>query len=173
MSGEAAIPPAVLWAQRKEDVFLTFSIESKAPIIKIEKDSVYFKGVNAQDNKVHEVTIPLYDAVLPENSGFVNKGRCIEMVLRKEKKDAAYWPSLTKDKKKPHYLKVDFNKWRDEDDEEENGGGGGNDNYDIEELLRSMGGGGGGGGAAGDKAEKPSFDDLESDSDDENLPDLE
>lgn len=170
MSVESAVPPPVLWAQRKEDVFLTFSIESKDPIIKIEKDSVYFKGVNVPDSKVHEVKIPLYDAVIPENSGFVNKGRCIEMLLRKEKKDAAYWPSLTKDKKKPHYLKVDFNKWRDEDDEEENGGG--NENYDIEELLRSMGGGGGGG-AAGDKAEKPSFDDVESDSDDENLPDLE
>lgn len=91
------------------------------------------------------------------------------MVLRKEKKDASYWPSLTKDKKKPHYLKIDFNKWRDEDDEEEEGGGA--MNYDIEEMLRSMGGGGVGG--AGDKPEKPSFDDLESDSDDENLPDLE
>ncbi|XP_028174758.1 uncharacterized protein CG16817-like [Ostrinia furnacalis] len=170
MSGESPIPPPVLWAQRKEDVFLTFSVESKEPNIKIEKDSVHFKGINSQDNKVLEVTIPLYDAVIPENSGFINKGRCIEMVLRKEKKDAPYWPSLTKDKKKPHYLKIDFNKWRDEDDEEESGGG--NDTYDIEEMLRSMGGGGPGG-AAGDKAEKPSFDDLESDSDDENLPDLE
>ncbi|XP_061704662.1 uncharacterized protein CG16817-like [Cydia pomonella] len=168
---ETATPPAVLWAQRKEDVFLTFSVESKDPTIKIEKDSVYFKGLNAQDNKTHEVTIPLYDAVVPDTSAFVNKGRCIEMVLRKEKKDAPYWPSLTKDKKKPHYLKIDFNKWRDEDDEEEEGGGA--MNYDIEEMLRSMGGGGGGLGGAGDKAEKPSFDDLESDSDDENLPDLE
>ncbi|CAH0673961.1 unnamed protein product [Spodoptera exigua] len=166
MSGEAPVPPAVLWAQRKEDVFLTFSIESKNPTIKIEKDSVYFKGVNESDKKVHEVTIMLYDAVIPETSAFVNKGRCIEMVLRKEKKDASYWPSLTKDKKKPHYLKVDFNKWKDEDDEEDNENGGGNSN-DIEEMLRSMVGGG------GDKADKPSFDDLETDSDDENLPDLE
>uniref|UniRef100_A0A2A4JVI8 CS domain-containing protein n=1 Tax=Heliothis virescens TaxID=7102 RepID=A0A2A4JVI8_HELVI len=165
MSGEALVPPPVLWAQRKEDVFLTFSIETKDPTIKIEKDSVYFKGVNASDNKVHEVTIPLYDAVIPETSAFVNKGRCIEMILRKEKKDSPYWPSLTKDKKKPHYLKVDFNKWKDEDDEDENGEmPGGNS---IEEMLRSMGGGG------GDKADKPSFDDLETDSDDENLPDLE
>ncbi|KOB71328.1 P23-like protein [Operophtera brumata] len=168
MSTETAVPPAVLWAQRKEDVFLTFSIESKDPNIKIEKESVYFKGVNAQDNKVHEVTIPLYDAVVPETSAFVNKGRCIEMILRKEKKDASYWPSLTKDKKKPHYLKIDFNKWTDEDDVEEDGK---SNNYDIEEMLRSMGGAGAG---AGDlAAAKPSFDDLEEDSDDENLPDLE
>lgn len=171
MSGEVPVPPAVLWAQRKEEVLLTFSVESKDPTIKIEKNSVYFKGVSAPENKVHEVTIQLYDAVVPENSGFVNKGRCIEMVLRKEKKDAPYWPSLTKDKKKPHYLKIDFNKWKDEDDEqddEEGGGGGmGGNQYNIEELLQSMGGG------ASDKGDKPSFDDLESDSDDENIPDLE
>lgn len=172
MSNEIVTPPPVLWAQRKEDVFLTISVEAKDPVIKIEKDSVYFKGVGAPDKKPHEVTILLYDAVVPENCAFVNKGRCIEMVLRKEKKDAPYWPNLTKDKKKPHYLKIDFNKWRDEDDDEEEGGGGGGggNNYDIEEMLRSMGGAGLGG---GDKPEKPSFDDLESDSDDENLPDLE
>lgn len=173
MSAETSVPPAVLWAQRKEEVFLTFSIECKEPIIKIEKESVYFKGANAQDNKMHEVSIPLYETVIPENSAFVNKGRCIEMVLRKEKKDIPYWPSLTKDKKKPHYLKIDFNKWidEDEDDEEKGGGPGGND-YNLDEMLRSMGAAGGNFGA-GDKTDKPSFDDLESDSDDENLPDLE
>ncbi|GBP05471.1 Uncharacterized protein CG16817 [Eumeta japonica] len=162
MSGESATPPPVLWAQRKEDVFLTFSIESKEPTIKIEKDSIYFKGTSAQDNKCYEVTISLYAAILPEKSAYVNKGRCIEMILRKEKKDSPYWPSLTKDKKKPHYLKIDFNKWRDEDDEEDEGG---DSSYNLEEMLRAMGG--------GDKPDKPNFDDLGSDSDDENLPDLE
>lgn len=169
MSNEAAVPPPVLWAQRKEDVFLTFSIESKDPTIKIEKESVYFKGINAQDNKVHEVTIPLYDAVVPDTSAFVNKGRCIEMILHKEKKDASYWPSLTKDKKKPHYLKIDFNKWTDEDDVEEEDGKS-NNAFDIADMLRSMGSPEGAGDPA---ATKPNFDDLDEDSDDENLPDLE
>lgn len=178
MSNEILTPPAVLWAQRKEEVLLTFNVETKDPTIKIEKDSVYFKGVSVPEKKPHEVTIQLYDAVVPETSTFVNKGRQIEMVLRKEKRDAAYWPSLTKDKKKPHYLKIDFNKWRDEDEDVEEGAfpggpdgmGGPGGNMDIEEMLRSMGGGGLGG---GDKSEKPSFDDLDDDSDDENLPDLE
>ena len=165
MTNEAAVPPPVMWAQRKEDVFLTFSVESKDPTIKIEKDSVYFKGVSTQDNRLYEVTIPLYDAVIPESSVFVNKVRCIEMVLKKEKKDASYWPSLTKDKKKPHYLKVDFNKWKDEGDEEDDGMGNSND---VEEMLRSIGGG-----DHQSNTAKPSFDDIESDSDDENLPDLE
>ncbi|NP_001036958.1 uncharacterized protein CG16817-like [Bombyx mandarina] len=164
MSSEISVPPPVLWAQRKEDVFLTFSVETKDPTIKIEKDSVYFRGEGAPDNRLHEVTIALYDTVLPEKSVFVNKGRCVEMILRKEKTDGPFWPTLTKDKKKPHYLKIDFNKWNDEDDEVEE-----NNSYDFEQMLQNFGGAGG----PGQKAEKPSFDDLETDSDDENLPDLE
>ncbi|VVC87445.1 uncharacterized protein CG16817 [Leptidea sinapis] len=163
MASESPVPPPVLWAQRKENIFLTFSVESKDPDIKIEKDSVHFKGISAQDNKKYEVIIPLFDAVVPETSGFVNKGRCIEMLLRKEKEDAPYWPSLTKDKKKPHYLKIDFNKWKDEDDENEEGGGG-EEPLDLFQMLS---------GGSKDNPAKPSFDDLESDSDDENLPDLE
>lgn len=168
MSNEIATPPAVLWAQRKEDIFLTFSVEAKEPDIKIEKDSVHFKGINVPDKRLLEVTIPLYDNVVPENSRFDNKGRCIEMILRKEKKDAPYWPTLTKDKKKPHYLKIDFQKWQDSEDEDEEGEQNPGGDMDIEKMLSSIGGAGG-----GDKGGKPSFDDLESDSDDENLPDLE
>ncbi|CAG9121036.1 hypothetical protein JYU34_004580 [Plutella xylostella] len=168
MANDIVTPPAVLWAQRKDEVLLTFNVETTDPIIKIEKDSVYFKAASP-DKKTYEVKIQVYDAIVPESSTFGNKGRCIEMVLRKEKKDAPHWPNLTKDKKKPHWLKIDFNKWVDEDDEEEeSGGGGGGGNMDIEEMLRSMGGAG-----AGDKADKPSFDDLDDDSDDDNLPDLE
>ncbi|XP_013139493.1 PREDICTED: uncharacterized protein CG16817-like [Papilio polytes] len=163
MTNETACPPPVLWAQNKEDVFLTFNVEAKDPDIKIEKSTVYFNGINARDNKTYEVTIPLHDAVVPENSNFVNKGRCIEMVLRKENVTGRFWSSLTSDKKKPHYLKIDFNKWCDEDDEEVEDTGA----LNVNEMLEAMVGDRG----AGDK--KPSFDDLESDSDDDNLPDLE
>lgn len=160
MSGEPAVPPPVLWAQRKDNILLTFNIESKDPTINIEKESVYFRGLRTLDNRVHEVTIPLYGEVLPDKSGFVNKGRMIEVVLRKAKPTDPYWPTLTKDTKKLHYLKIDFNKWEDEEE----------DNQDVdnplsagslEDALRSLG-----------TSKKPEID-LESDSDDENLPDLE
>ncbi|XP_068624593.1 prostaglandin E synthase 3 homolog [Battus philenor] len=164
MTNDVLCPPPVLWAQKREDVFLTFDIETKDPDIKIEKSSVFFKGINVRDNKIYEVTIPLHDAVIPEKSNFVNKGRCIEMALRKEKTSSGFWPSLTNDKKKPHYLKIDFNKWCDEDNEEPEEEG---QNYsDFMDLWQNMGDKDAGG-------KKPSFDDLESDSDDENLPDLE
>ena len=59
---------------------------------------------------------------LQESKHFVRE-RSIEFFLRK-KEEGPYWPTLMKDKQKKHWLKIDFNRWRDEDDSEpeENGG---------------------------------------------------
>ena len=54
------------------------------------------------------------------------RDRCIEFALEK-KEDGPYWDRLLKEKTKRHWLKIDFNKWKDEDesDEEEAAGPGG------------------------------------------------
>ncbi len=59
-----------------------------------------------------------------------------------------YWPRLLKDSKKNHWLKADWNKWRDEDEEEEaeEGAPGG---ADFGDMFRNMGGMGGMGGMPG------------------------
>jgi len=44
-------------------------------------------------------------------------------MLQKKWEDAKYWPHLTKEKKKYHWLKVDFKKWKDEDDSDDETGG--------------------------------------------------
>ncbi|XP_072936034.1 cytosolic Prostaglandin E synthase-like [Epargyreus clarus] len=117
MDSEAIVtPPSVSWAQRNSSVFLTFNVECEKPEIKIEKKLVSFKGICAPGQKLHQVEIPLYAEVDPEKSTQVNKGRLIEVVLQKEKTDEAFWPSLTSDKKKHHWLKVDFNRWQDEEE---------------------------------------------------------
>lgn len=54
-----------------------------------------------------------------KNSKTFNTGRYIELVLQKPSSDVKYWPYLTKEKKKYHWLKVDFKKWKDEDDSED------------------------------------------------------
>lgn len=111
-----ATPPSVLWAQSNACVFLTFNVECDKPEIKIEKKSVSFKGICAPEQKLNEVEIPLFSEIDPEKSSQVNKGRLVEVVLVKVKTDEPFWPSLTSDKKKHHWLKVDFNRWQDEDD---------------------------------------------------------
>ncbi|KAF4527057.1 hypothetical protein B566_EDAN001607 [Ephemera danica] len=116
------------------------------PEIIIEPSTIYFKGVGGTEMKTHE------------KSKTNVRARNIEIILKK-KEEGPFWPHLTKSKQKYHWLKVDFGRWRDEDDSEEEMGGAGEDDF-----PNSPGG-----------DAKPSFDELdqESDSDDENMPDLE
>lgn len=62
------------------------------------------------------------------------RDRNIELVLKKKEEDGPYWPHLMKDKKKYHWLKVDFNKWKDEDDSEDDVG----QSEDLEEVRFSL-----------------------------------
>ncbi|XP_017784629.1 PREDICTED: prostaglandin E synthase 3 [Nicrophorus vespilloides] len=163
------LPPPIMWAQRSSVVFLTINLEDvNDPIIKFEKDSLYFKGIGGADKKNYEIKISLYKDIDPEKSNSFNRGRCIEIVLTKANTEDSYWPSLTTGSVKHHWLKSDFNKWHDEDDSEDEGAGQGYG--DFQDMMKKMGGlydGGDG---------KPSLDDLdmgEADSDDEPLPDLE
>ena len=66
-------------------------------------------------------------------------GRGIEFVLIKAE-EGPYWPRLLREAKKCHWLKVDFNRWRDEDesDDEASGPGGGpGGDMDIEAVRLS------------------------------------
>lgn len=163
MSSHAiATPPSVSWAQRSARVFLTFNVECEKPDLKFEKQRVTFSGTCEPDHKPHEVVIPLHAEIDPEKSSYVNKGRCIEVVLAKDKIDEEYWPSLTGEKKKPHWLKVDFNRWQDE--EEEFGG----DGYEMDDMNDMFTDKLGLGGAFGDEEGKD-----ESSAEEEDLPDLE
>jgi cytosolic prostaglandin-E synthase len=86
-------------------------------------DSLFFKGIGLPENKHHEVKINFYKKINPEKVMSKNCGRCYEFVITKAETTSEYWPSLTTDKKKPHWLKVDFNKWKDEGSDEDSDGG--------------------------------------------------
>ncbi|XP_073976703.1 cytosolic prostaglandin E synthase isoform X1 [Rhodnius prolixus] len=168
-----ATPPPIMWAQRSGVVFLTVCLEDcKSPIITIEPTRLYFKGIGGTERREHEVDIQLFKEIDPEKSEKFVRDRNIEIVLKKRDAEGGYWPHLTADRTKHHWLKVDFNRWRDEessDEDDEMGGGGpgvAGGNYDLAEMMKTMGGLG-----AGDN--KPSLDELETDSDDEDLPGLE
>lgn len=118
--------------------------------------------------KEYEANLELFDEIKPDESKYINRDRGAEFVLIKAK-DGPYWKRLLKDDKKYHWLKVDFNKWKDEDESDNEAGGG----TDFEDMMRQMGGLGGGG-----MGGMPDLGDLDeekdaADSDDEPLPDLE
>ncbi|XP_003737019.1 co-chaperone protein daf-41 [Galendromus occidentalis] len=155
--------PVVLWAQRRDCVYITIAVEDcKNADLKIEADKVLFKG-DGGDKLHYACALNLNNKVKNDESKFVVRDRNIEVLLKKEEEQ--YWPRLLKESTKMHWLRVDFNKWRDEDESDDELGGGGGGNF--EDMMRQMGGLGGGAGMGGfDGAE-------EEDSDDDELPDLE
>ncbi len=64
--------------------------------------------------------------------------RVIEFALEK-KESGPFWERLLKEKNKFHWLKTDFNKWKDEDEsDDEEGGGGGGGGQDLEEVRHQF-----------------------------------
>lgn len=156
------LPPPVSWVQRKNYIFLTICLEDcQKPTVKLEKDSLFFDGVGGTERKRHQVTIQFYSEIDDEKSRIFVRPRNIEVLLRKKEDDISYWPHLTKQRQKYHWLKLDFTKWKDESDseiEEEN----------FENIMREWGG-------LIETPQKPNFNCLEErpDSDDDDMPELE
>uniref|UniRef100_A0A2M4C1H4 Putative hsp90 co-chaperone p23 n=1 Tax=Anopheles marajoara TaxID=58244 RepID=A0A2M4C1H4_9DIPT len=161
MSTEATVPPPAVWAQRSEVIFLTLNIECSEPVYKFTDDSMVFNGVGMPEGKKYELNINFFSKINPEKVSVKNIKRCIEFVIAKAEPEDTYWPRLLKENTKPHWLKVDFNRWEDEDSGDDDGGA---DKMDIMEMLGNS-----------QNKNKLSFDDLsdeQEDSDDESIPGL-
>lgn len=76
-----------------------------------------FKGIDTSSNQKYDVTLNFFNKINPEKILTKNNSRVYEFVIYKKQESA--WPKLTKDKNKLHFLKVDFNKWKNEGSDEE------------------------------------------------------
>jgi len=158
MSSNSTLTPTVVWAQRRDQIFVNIDLQDvKNEKILLEKDKLSFLG--SSNGKQYNVELDFHGEIDPSKSRYAVKPRSVEFILVR-KEAGAYWPSLLKSNLKPRWLKVDWQKWKDEDELEDDAGFdmGGMDNFD----MSSLGGGASGGGNMED-----------SDSDDEDLPDLE
>merc|ERR1712025_1047709 len=153
--------PLVLWAQRKDRVFVSIQLDNCVkPTVEIKDGSLYFKGKGGPNQIDHEVKLEFNKEINPKESRHRTGGREIFFDLLKKDDSMGFWPRLLKDSKKPHYLKTDFTRWKDEDDsdvEEQ-------ENFNLDDMMSSMGGMPGGMPGMGGEDEE--------DSDDEELPDL-
>lgn len=62
------IPP-VIWAQRNNVIYVTICVEDcKKPDVKIEPEQIVFHSVAGLQQKIYDITIPLYAPVEPEVS---------------------------------------------------------------------------------------------------------
>jgi len=163
----------VLWAQRDTIIYLTISVEDmKIDDLTIAEKSLHIKGTGGTSNQLYECTLEFFGEVNGSEHRRIANSRHVELVIPKATN--GWWPRLLKDGKKVPWIKVDFNKWKDEDDEDDGlaaAGAGGGDQFDLNSMMANLGGGGGMGGMPG-MGMPPNLDDFE-DSDNEDMPDLE
>lgn len=170
MSSTAAPPPPVVWAQRADRLMLTVRLENcNNPVVEFKESSLHFKGKGGTGNKDYEVLMEFNKEIDTEKSAYASNGR--EIKFKIEKKESGWWPRLLKDSKKMHYLKTDFDNWKDEDDSADEEGG---NDFNLDEMMQSMNGMPGAGGGDFDPSMMKGMGagEEESDSDDEDLPDL-
>ncbi|KAK1271445.1 hypothetical protein QJS04_geneDACA012985 [Acorus gramineus] len=110
--------PEVLWAQRSDKIYLTVCLpDAKDVTVKSETQGLFNFSATGAHGKSFDFSLELYDNITPEGCK-VNIGlRNILCSVQKEKK--GWWKRLLKSDEKPApYIKVDWNKWCDEDEEE-------------------------------------------------------
>ncbi|XP_051118881.1 uncharacterized protein Os08g0359500-like [Andrographis paniculata] len=168
--------PEVKWAEREDKVYLTVLLpDAKNPKVNVDPDGTFtFSASAGTENNTYELKLELLDKVNVEESKINIGVRNIFCVL--EKAEKKWWTKLLRgDGKAPHYVKVDWDKWADEDDDT-----GGPANFDMDGMdfskfgdmggLGAMGGLGGMGamGGLGGMGDDAGDDDFE-DSDDEEV----
>ncbi|XP_042512130.1 co-chaperone protein p23-2 [Macadamia integrifolia] len=110
--------PEVLWAQRSDKVYLTIALpDAKNVSVKSEPQGLFSFSAVGPQGESFDVSLELYGTIVPEGSK-VNVGlRNILCSIQKEQK--GWWKRLLRSDEKPApYIKVDWNKWCDEDEEE-------------------------------------------------------
>ncbi|KAI3760033.1 hypothetical protein L1987_50421 [Smallanthus sonchifolius] len=108
--------PEVKWAQREDKVYITVVLaDTKDAKVNLAPEGVFTFSAKAGQNE-YELKLELFDKVNVEESKINIGERSIFCIV--EKAEAKWWNKLLSgDAKTPHYVKVDWDKWADEDDD--------------------------------------------------------
>ncbi|CAN0843688.1 Mogroside IE synthase [Linum grandiflorum] len=131
--------PILKWAQRSDRIYITVELPDATNVkLNLEPEG-RFTFSATQDGVAYDVDLELFDKVDIKESKYNIGVRSIVYVINKA--ENKWWPRLIKQQgKAPVFLKVDWDKWVDEDDENESGGAAMNfDDMDFSKL--GMGGG--------------------------------
>ena len=109
--------PMLKWAQRKDRLFVTIMvIHTAKPLVEIDGKKLKYHGTDGKINYAFE--IELFGEIDKEGSKYTLDARNIFLNLHK-KESGPYWPRLTSEKVKYHWIEVDWAYFIDEDDEED------------------------------------------------------
>lgn len=111
------------------------SKDVKDESINLKDDTLTFKGTS--EGKEYTIDIEFFKDVDAEGSTYKTLPRSVQMHIMKKESDGEFWPRLLKDKtKEKNQVKIDWDRYVDEDEEGEAGG------FDTSALDGGMGMGG-------------------------------
>jgi cytosolic prostaglandin-E synthase len=106
--------PSILWAQDRDKLFVTIEIKNFQ-----NKDIVFepkIVRINGEANNTEfNISIDLNSEIDTEKSIWLVKQNCIELKIAKVKN--IFWHKLTKNKQ--NNVRIDWQRWKDEEDDEE------------------------------------------------------
>lgn len=112
--------PEVKWAQRSDKLYITIELpDANNSKVKLEPDGKFtFSATTGKEQTLYGLDYCLYDRVNVEESK-INVGlRNIICIVKKEEKK--WWKQLLKSEaRRLPFLKVDWDKWVDEDEEKD------------------------------------------------------
>ncbi|XP_027203624.1 3-hydroxyacyl-CoA dehydratase 2 [Dermatophagoides pteronyssinus] len=111
-----SLSPFVYWGQTSDSITLIIDLKNvKSPVIDLKDKSLYFfaVGVGAKGLNEYSISVALHSEVVPEKSFYKISDRNVEFVLRK--KMMISWPRLLESSIKPQWLKVDFDRIKQQD----------------------------------------------------------
>eukprot|EP00551_Chaetoceros_affinis_P001557 CAMPEP_0203634476 /NCGR_PEP_ID=MMETSP0088-20131115/1408_1 /ASSEMBLY_ACC=CAM_ASM_001087 /TAXON_ID=426623 /ORGANISM="Chaetoceros affinis, Strain CCMP159" /LENGTH=217 /DNA_ID=CAMNT_0050488089 /DNA_START=12 /DNA_END=665 /DNA_ORIENTATION=+ len=137
----------IKWAQRSDSLYITIALpDVKDEAITLTDSELHFKGTS--EDKPYEVNIKFFQPVDSSNTESTYKvlPRSVQFYIIKAKSEKEdddeeeFWPRLLEDKLlEKNQVKIDWDRYVDEDEEEEAGG------FDTSALEGGMGMGGMGG----------------------------
>ena len=117
MENSEAKFPDLKWAQRKDRLYVTIDLpDVESPNIDLKPEGKLKFSGKVKDTK-YAIDLDLFNDVIVEDSKWNLKGRLILLNIIKKDQEAEYWPRLTKEKMKHPHIKIDWDKWIEEEDE--------------------------------------------------------
>ncbi|OIW01415.1 hypothetical protein TanjilG_25711 [Lupinus angustifolius] len=134
--------PLVKWAQRSDELYITIELPDAQDVkLKLEPEGKFYFSATAGADKIpYEVDIDLFDKIDVDNSkANITSRNIFYLVTKAENK---WWDRLLKQGGKLLvFLKVDWDKWVDEDEEDDSKPVSDMDFGDVDFSKLNMGGG--------------------------------
>jgi hypothetical protein len=110
--------PFVYWAQDNDKIFLRVDLKDAQDVnVSLNSKKLQFSanGNGGQGKKGYQFSLNLTDNI-KNNPTFKATGSQVDIELVKA--NAEFWKNLIQESKRPHWLKFDFNRWKDSDESE-------------------------------------------------------